>query len=374
MDNDDTFSIVMDNGTGMMKAGFSGEDAPRSVFPSVVGIPKFDMAMIGSSRREFYVGDDALARRGVMTLRHPVEHGVVTNWEDMERVWHHTLYSELRESPEEHNVLLTEAPMNPKHNRERMAQTLFETFGVPGMHVSVQAVLSLYSAGRTTGVVLDMGDGVSHTVPVYEGYQLPHAVQRMDVAGRDLTEYMMRLLMEEGMTFTGSAEREIVRAIKESCCYIAGSMDEATDRAGAVGTEYELPDGTVMTVGVSRTKCGEALFHPCALLGRDIVGVHEMLMATIQRCDVDVRRDLYDNIVLSGGTTMFRGLAERIGHEVGRMCPASVKPRVVAAAERKYSVWIGGSILASLSTFQNQWVTRREYDENGPSILSAKCF
>jgi actin-related protein len=200
---EDSFAIVLDNGSGMVKAGFSGHDAPRAVFPSLVGTPKHERVMVGAPSREVFVGDDALMRKGVLSLRHPVEHGVITNWEDMERVWHHTFYSELRESPEEHNVLLTEAPMNPKANRERMAQSLFETFGVPGMHVSVQAVLSLYSAGRTTGVVLDMGDGVSHTVPVYEGYQMPHAVHRANLAGRDLTEYMQRLLMEEGKTFTG---------------------------------------------------------------------------------------------------------------------------------------------------------------------------
>lgn len=370
---EDIPAIVLDNGSGMVKAGFSGDDAPRCVFPSLVGVPRHDRAMLGAAPKETFVGDDALMKKGVLTLRYPVEHGVITSWEDMERVWNHTFYSELRAAPEEHHVLLTEAPMNPRANRERMAQSMFETFGVPGVHVSVQAVLSLYSAGRTTGTVLDMGDGVSHTVPVYEGYQMPHAVQRIDLAGRDLTEFMGRLLMQEGRTFVGSAGAELVRSIKEGCCIVGASSEEALG-GGCPLKEFELPDGEVMQVGSSRMRCPEALFNPCQLMGRDIMGIHELVHTTINRCDIDVRRELYDNIVLSGGTTMFNGLRQRLVTELQRLCPPTITPKVIAPEERKYSVWIGGSILSSLTTFQNQWVTKRDYDENGPGIINAKCF
>ena len=375
MHAEEEFAIVCDNGSGMVKAGFSGEDAPRSVFPSVVGTPLHGKAMPGTGGdKQYFLGDDAMARRGVLQLRYPIAHGVVTNWDDMERVWNHTFYNELRVSPDEHNVLLTEAPMNPKGNREKMAQVMFETFGVQGMYVQVQAVLSLYSAGRTTGVVLDAGDGVSHTVPVYEGYQMPHAVGRMDVAGRDLTEHMQRLLMQEGLTFQGSSGLELVRSIKEATCYVAESHEAALAAARDVQQEYELPDGSVVRLGVARARCAEALFEPLSELGKDICGVHEMVYGTVSKCDIDVRRDLLANVVLSGGTTMFRGMAERMGAELTKLCPAAVQPRVVAPAERKYSVWIGGSILSSLTTFQNQWVLKREYDESGAGIVSTKCF
>lgn len=375
-DGGDSCALVLDNGTGMMKAGYSGEDAPRCVFPSVIGVPRHERAMIGGPMREAYVGDDAMAKKGILALRHPLEHGVVTNWEDMERIWSHTFYSELRTSPEEQPVMLTEAPMNPKANRERMAQLMFETFNVPGLHVSVQAVLSLYSAGRTTGVVLDMGDGVSHTVPVYEGYQMPHGIGRIDVAGRDLTEYMQRLLMGEGANFQGSAELEIVRSVKEVLCSVAPSFEAATRYDGGSGrVDFDLPDGSCLMVGNSRFQCPEALFHPLELLGRELPGIHELVHTTVMKCDMDVRRELLQNVVLSGGTTMFKGLPERLQTELQtKFASTSVVPKVVAAAERKYSVWIGGSILSSLTTFQNQWVTKRDYDENGASIVNTKCF
>jgi actin-related protein len=271
---------------------------------------------------------------------------------------------------------MTEAPLNPKQNRERMTQIMFEVFNVPCLYVSVQGVLALYSSGRTSGVVLDSGDGVSHTVPIYEGYAIPHAIQRILLAGRDLTEYLRHILHARGYPFTTAAELEIVRYIKEKMCYVVNDYDQSmkeADESHACEKNYELPDGRKILIGNERFRCAEILFQP-GHANHELEGVHKYCYDSVMKCDVDVRRDLFQNIILSGGSTLFEGMGERMWQEIHQLAPSTNKIKILAPPERKYSVWLGGSILASLSTFQTMWINKSEYDDAGPSIIHRKCF
>ncbi len=365
--------LVIDNGTGFTKNGFAGEDQPRSVFPTIIGYPKYQIIMTDVEHyvREYYIGEEAINLRGVLKLVYPVEHGQVQDWDAMERIWHYTFYNDLRVNPNEHPILLTEPPLNKNTNKEKMAELMFDTFNVPAMYISMQAILSLYASGRTTGIVVDSGDGVTHIVPVYEGFAIAHAIHRSDIGGRDVTDYLRRLLRQRGYSLSSSAEREIVRDIKERLCYVALDPEKElklAEKVSGMEKTYTLPDGETLTIGAERFMAPELFFNPGAI-GSEENALDELIYRSIQNCDVDLRRDLYANIVLSGGSTMFPGLKERLHKELTELVPETMEVKIIAPPERRYSVWIGGSILSSLKTFAKLWVTKKEYKEIGTTAV-----
>eukprot|EP00485_Elphidium_margaritaceum_P007337 CAMPEP_0202685804 /NCGR_PEP_ID=MMETSP1385-20130828/1651_1 /ASSEMBLY_ACC=CAM_ASM_000861 /TAXON_ID=933848 /ORGANISM="Elphidium margaritaceum" /LENGTH=432 /DNA_ID=CAMNT_0049340257 /DNA_START=43 /DNA_END=1341 /DNA_ORIENTATION=+ len=423
-DDEEMQTIVLDNGSGMVKAGFAGDDAPRAIFPNVVGRPRHQGVMVGMCQRDAYVGDEAISKRGILAMRYPMDHGVVTSWDDMEKVWHHTFYNELRVCPEEHTVLLSEVPCMEKAHREKSMQIMFETFDVPSLYMSAQPVLALYANGRCTGVVLDSGHGLTTTTPIYEGCVFAHAVNKMNFAGDELTQYMMQLLNDKGYSFTTSAEREIARDIKEKLCYTAFDFDadiSESKRDQLIERPYELPDGQIIDINEERFKCAEVMFAPHLLRNDDYKtceGVHQMMHDSILKCPDQLHAELFENIVLNGGNSMFRGMDDRLNHEIQKMVPKSMRVNVMrntakrtlmsgylrdnerhiysdlsgliyrhyddastvsdifcaGIGHRKYNIWIGGSILASLSTFEGLVVTKDEYDECGPGLVHRKCF
>ncbi|KAI3409841.1 Alpha-centractin, variant 2 [Globodera pallida] len=320
-------------------------------------------------------GPKAQEYRGLLSLKYPMEHGIVTDWNDMEKVWQYIYSSDqLKAEPSEHPVLLTEAPLNPQGNREKAAEIFFETFNVPALFVQIQAVLSLYSSGRTTGVVLDSGDGVTHVVPIFEGFAIEHGIQRIDIAGRDVTRHLKLLLRKEGHLFTKSSEFEIVREIKEQRCRLQTTPLKEEPTAGDPGKIlHTLPDGSKIEIGPSHYRAPELLFRP-ELIGEECEGIAHCVANAIFKCDVDLRKTLYQNIVLSGGSTMFTGFGDRLLAETKRLCPKDVKVRILAPQERIFSTWIGGSILASLDTFRKIWVTKQQYENNGKIIIARKTF
>ena len=294
----------------------------------------------------------------------------------MEKIWHHTFYNEIRTAPEEHPVLLSESPLNPKANREKMAQIMFETFDVPASYIAATGILTHYSSGRSVSLSVEVGDGVISVFPIYEGYAISSAILRLNLGGRDVTDYLFKILGERGYNFETSAEKENIREVKEKLGFVALDYDlemKKSEESIEIEKNYELPDGQVITIGNERFRAPEILFQP-SMIGREIVGIHQLIYNSIMKCDIDTRKDLYSNIFLTGAATLFDGFTERIQKEVRNLAPSSMKIKVIASHERRYSTWIGGSILSSLSTFQHMWISKEEYDEFGPTIAHRKCF
>ncbi|KAJ3678155.1 hypothetical protein LUZ60_001958 [Juncus effusus] len=298
--DDDIQPLVLDFGSGMVKAGFTGDDTPKAVLLTIVGRSLNSIVMAGMGENNIYVGDKVQSKRGVLTLKYPIEHGIATDWDDMEKIYHTFLFNEFHVAPEERLVLLSEPALNPKTNREKMAQLIFEKYGVPSMYVALGPVLSLYTSGATSGIVVDSGDGMTQVVPIYEGYEFCHAIHRLNLAGRDITENLLAYVAID-------YEQELATA--HSCL----SLDKT----------YELRDGKIITIGVERFHCAEMLFQS-SLIGIESPGIHKMTYNSIMKCPIDVRSTLYGHIMLSGGSTMFSGIANRMNKEITALAPDNI--------------------------------------------------
>ena len=273
--------VVCDNGTGFVKVGFAGDNFPAHIFPSIVGRPvlRSEERINDLVLKDIMVGDECTKARDHLETSYPLTNGVVQKWDDMIHLYNYTFFDRMKIDPKEHKIMLTEAAMNPVKNRKKLVETCFETYGFAGVFISIQAVLTLYAQGLLTGVVVDSGDGVTHVVPVYEGFALPKSIRRLDVAGRHLTEYMIKLLQLRGYTFNRTADFEVVREIKEKVCYVGYDLELEKKLALQTTTvlqSYTLPDGRVIKVGAERFEAPEALFQP-SLLDIEQKGIAEQV-------------------------------------------------------------------------------------------------
>lgn len=362
--------LILDNGSGSIKAGLSTDTQPQHIFPEIVGKPREQWKK--KYAKELYVGDDCLEGLNHMTVRHPIENGIIENFEDMEKLWEYTFFEKLDANPMRHPVILTEPPYNPKPNREKVAEMMFESFGVPSLNISIQGVLALLGHGRTSGVVLSSGEGTTSTIPIFDGFGLPHCINRLDTAGKDLNTILGKLLAKGGLSLVKSSEKFEVAKIKEQHCFV--SQDPSEESAEAV--EHTLPDGRKVTLKDERWQATEALFNPAVGgLETENMGVAAMVWDTVAKCELDTRRTLLSNIVIAGGSTMFPGFSERLSTEIKAYAPSGIQTgvRVVQGKNPQNSVWVGGQIFASLRAMQeDQWVTIEDYDERGVGYIHEK--
>lgn len=369
--------FVIDNGSYMIKAGFADDAKPRAIFPTVVGRQRYHgMVMVGMQRKDTFVGDEAFAKHNSwrLSVKRPVEHGIITNWDDMEKVWHHMFYNEIKTiAPEESSILISEPHNNPSYTREKTIQIMFETFCVENMYIESAASLALYSHGMTSGIVIDSGFKSTRIIPVHEGHDLPSYSTRLDIGGDDIRDYLVKISNERGYSFVNKEELMRVNDIKEKIAYVAidfgKEMKLANEKMSEYEQNYELPDGKVLCYANERFRCTEAIFQP-GLVDKECDGLCKMLHHTV--IDRDLDASICDNIVLCGGNSMLHGFNERLQIDMNKLYDHKVK--IVAGDDRRFSSWIGGAILSNLSTFRKQWISKFEYDEYGPTTVNYRCF
>lgn len=367
-------TIIIDNGTCYCKAGFGGKDEPEIVIPTTVGYP---LKQINPYfKKDFYIGNEGKGFRSTLKLSNPIQRGIVENWDDMEKIWEHIFKNELKIDPDEYNIIITEVIMNPKENKEKITQIIFEDFNVEGLIIINPAILDIYSGGKYSGIVIDSGDGVTQIVPIFDGYSLPHASNCVNFAGSDLTEYMIRLLNEVGGYYSSSYQKEIVRGIKEKLCYTAFEFDKELNYCEP--SDCILPDGKEVYIKDQRIRCPEAFFNPL-LIGKEIESLPKLCFNSIQKVDIDARVEIYKNIILAGGSTSFKGFEERFDKEIKILCEKEMKKmevdvNVIGLPEKIKGAWIGGSVVSCLTTFKNCFITKTEYEESGATIVHRKFY
>jgi actin-related protein 3 len=417
---------VIDNGTGYTKMGYAGNLDPDFVFPTAIADLSVKGTMSVSTKIDefnYYIGDEALsvvANSKKHSLIYPMKDGTVSSWDLMEKYWHQSIYNYMKCDPQEHYFVLTEPPMNPPENRENMAEIFFETFNCPGIYIGVQAVLALVGSRATfspndnhekdsidevqkssiqslTGIVIDSGDGVTHVVPICDGFVIGSEIKHIPIAGRKITKFIEGMIRDRGEKINTEDLYLASMGIKEKYGYIAQDLLAELERfdtkelkdgqkvqsnkfkkvegIGAVsGKPYKINLGYELFLGP------EAFFSP-EIIDKDYQsGIDELVDTVVQKCPIDYRRKLYSNIVLSGGSTNFKNFKEKLMVSIQKRVderlrkyiikdkvPSPIKVSVTTSMSKKNVVWLGGSQLACDRSFKSFVHTKAQYDEFGPS-------
>uniref|UniRef100_A0A1I7SAD8 Actin-related protein 3 n=1 Tax=Bursaphelenchus xylophilus TaxID=6326 RepID=A0A1I7SAD8_BURXY len=394
-------ACVIDNGSGYTKLGYAGNTEPQMIIPSAIAV-KDQRQQFGSKigDLDFFIGDEALSPSAAnYSVKYPIRHGIVEDWDLMEKYWSQCIFKYLRAEPEDHYFLLTEPPLNTPENREYTAEIMFESFNVPGLYIAVQAVLALAASWQSraennlTGLVIDSGDGVTHCIPVADGYVIGSCIKHIPIAGRDVTYFIQQMLRERELNLPAEQSYEVAKTIKEQYCYVCPDIqkeffkydsDYSTYMKQYVGVNNITKQPFKVDVGYEKFLGPEIFFHPEFANPDFTTSLSETVDSVIQQCPIDVRRSLYENIVLSGGSTMFNHFSKRLQRDVKRVSdqrlllseqlsgnrvkPKPIDVNVISHKMQRYAVWFGGSMLASTPEFYQVAHTKEEYMEKGASI------
>ena len=358
--------VVIDNGTVFSKIGFAGEDQPRAIIQTLPRSPiKIKPSDLQETLIEKKPPTKTIREKGFLEGVSPMKGGVIKDWNAMERFWEYCFYKMLKINPSEHTVILTETALNTKENKNKIMEIMFEVFNVPSVYIGMQAVLSLYATGRMTGCVISSGENVTDIVPICENYVNNQAIQKIELAGQDITKFLQKLMRQAGYPLITEQEKRVLIDIKENECYIAADFEEEITIAkdiSKIQKEHLMPDGNKIIVGIERFTAPECIFNP-SIMGKELPPLHEALYEAIIQSDIHYRKELFNNIILSGGNTLFSGFKERISMELRKLIPESSNIKIIAPEDRMITTWYGGSLLAALPSFKNLTIKKQQYYE-----------
>ena len=376
--------VVVDIGSGEIKAGISGEEKPKVVFKNFIGEPKYKKVLRAFSKenQEFndqYIGEDCDKFMGIIKLRYPVKHGIFSNEQDILSVFNYIYFKLGLDSEEilQHPVLVTEPLLNPYTNRERISNTLFDNLGIPALFFASQPILSLFSISNTTGTVLESGEGVTQSCVIYEGYSLPNSFERFDYGGAEVSEYLKTLLKKRGYKFYNSTEFRLVNEIKENSCFCLTNdkinVKDAKKGLNKNPINYYLPDGTTISIGEERLLAPEILFN-LEPMGKEYLSLTDIIMSSINKVDIQLRQKSYENILLSGGNIAIKGLKEKLTNEIKNKSYKTLNINLKSTGKPEHCCWMGGNIISTLEIFKKMWVSKGEWAEKGNKILHIKTI
>ena len=365
--------IIIDIGTSSIKAGLSGQEKPSLIFPNYFGEMKYSKS-VGSWKdddKKHIIGNDCNKYFGVVKLKYPLSHGIFNNSEDISSIFEY-IYSNLDMSIteiKEHPVLIAEPLLNPQENRRNIAKVLFDTYKIEQIFFASQPILSLFSTSSTSGAVLESGDGVTQSCIIYEGYTIPGSYKRINLGGKEVTEYLQYLLNKKGHELRNSDGFQITKKIKEELCEICSPENENKLEP----KNYTLPDDSILEIGEERRLAPEILFNPL-IREYEYPGIQEILAESINKTNVDLKLQLYGSILLSGGNTNIKGMKERIYKEIKKLAPKKAKIRLHTPSNPENCCWIGCNIISSLEISKEMWISVKEYMEKGENILHTRTI
>lgn len=391
MSEEITNAIVLDTGCGYVKVDLASEETPKFVFPTIIGKPTLmnqgmneenlgDTLQMQHNEKDYFIGDSAIEKRGLLTLNRPISKGYVNDWDDLTKIWSHCFTDLLKVDPKDRPILTTVLPHEKKSIKEHTAQIFFEQFNVPVFYCFVDSLLALYGSGKTTGIVLNSGEDVTTALPIHDGACVNHAQVMTDFGGSDVNMYLQSLLSQKNINENPDIiiDTELARKIKETKCQVAYDFEKemaAYTNQSNKSQYYELPDKNGIRIKLDEEilQCPESCFNP-SLINKHIPGIHEIIFESIKKCESELRREMYSNVILAGGNTMLNNFYNRMNKELTILAPNSIKTKITSNSERNCLVWMGGAVVSSLTTFQSMWITRSDYDENGPSVVHRKCL